>query len=333
MSTTDVPDWSNPITLIPSGSALTDLPDWTVGIVQAPNTPVVFAGGGLGIYGDASSGSGTFDGTTTVAGLVPAAGVYTLTADLFIGPSTINNGVTINVRGCRLFCQGTLTNNGLITHIPNNANGSNGGAGAPSATSTLGTTFPATAGGNGAVNAVGGAGGTSNGNTFGGQGGTGGAGGGHAGGAGGTLSAKQTQYGQLHAVPWAVIGQMNQNAAAAWTVLGWGTGGGAGGGDTVGAGGGGGGGGGALLLSVTTFAGTGSINVRGGNGGSPTAGTNVGGGGGGGGGWLSIVSSSVASGAIIGQTIDANGGQGGAGRGTGATGSNGNAGTVFLVPN
>ena len=67
-----------------------------------------------GIYGDGSDGSPTWDGSTVVLGITPSASSYTLTRDIYLGSSTINIGISIITNGFRIFCNGTLTNNGII---------------------------------------------------------------------------------------------------------------------------------------------------------------------------------------------------------------------------
>lgn len=300
----------------------------------------IAAAGGLGIYGDGSDGSVTFDGTTTILGMAPSANVYTLTRDIWLGSSTINNGVTINTVSWRIFCQGTLTNNGQVSCNGNGTTGTNHSLGG-SAITTLGTlnaesvTTIASAGGIGTTT-NGGAGQNSTGQALvASSGGHGGAGNSGTGAAGGTSNVVTAIIG---APRFALAGlgyyPSTSGIFNAYNYYG-GSGGGAGGGDGTNAGGGGGGGGGLVVMAVKTFAGTGVIQARGAAGGSPTTSANgCGGGGGGGGGLVWIVSNSVVAGAISGQTIDANPGAGGTKIGTnGVNGSAGSAGVVILIPN
>ena len=284
-------------------------------------------------YGDGFDGSQTFDGTTVILGITPAANVYTLLRDIYLASSTIDNGVSIITNGYRIFCNGVLTNNGTIQW--------NGPSGVADASGTalfntistfnnsgLGTNSPSTAGGvgnvgagqtatNGAVPGYGGRGGS---------GGAGSAGGGNA----GLITSPTAAQGGLRVLPYAILGKFISGAGTFFNTQG-GTGGGGGSGDGVNKGGGGGGGGGVVIIASFLFAGTGAIQARGGNGGTPPVGTNCGGGGAGGGGLVIVISRSVVSGAVAGQTIDANHGTGGSGIGTGLPGLDGNNGTVIYL--
>jgi len=314
------------------GQILTSDSSQALGVRWAATTSV--PGGGLGVYGDASDGAQTFDGTTTILGIVPSASTYTLARDIFLASSTINNGVTIIPNGYRIFVQGVLTNNGTIQWNGNDGTGpSSAGAAQQNTNSTINTgstnTAPGTAGGTSTVT-TGGAGSASTLTNFGGRGGTGGAGT-NAAGAGGTVTAFTTKQIVPRFLPTAIIGQVYTGDAAQARLSG-GTGGGAGGGDGTNRGGGGGGGGAIVILAAKQIAGTGTISANGGVGGNSTTG-NTGGGGGGGGGFVIVVSSSVSGGTVSGQTVTANGGAGGAKQGTGVAGSNGSNGTVVLLPN
>lgn len=294
-----------------------------------------------GIYGDGSDGTVTFlsTGSVTVAGATCVSGVYTMQRDIFLASgSAINVGSVVIPNGYRIFFQGTLTNNGTIQW-----NGNAGSAG----TTTSGTAGPAltsaqssinssatlgAAGGAGTLAVAGNAGSGQGSRSFGGYGGHGGSGATLGGGAGGTATPPSASSGSLRSVPTAIIGQFMANSSAA-TVFG-GAGGGGGSGQALEAGGGGGGGGGVIIIVGQTFAGTGAIQARGGAGGNgfSFASDETGGGGGGGGGLVIVVSSSIASGAIAGQTIDAAGGAAGS-SGTGSTGvTAGSSGTVILIP-
>jgi hypothetical protein len=291
------------------------------------------------VYGDGSDGTRTYDGTTTILGVVPSPnsavnGVYTLTRDIFLAAGTLNSGITIITNGFRIFCSGTFTNNGTIQWNGKPGSGATAGAAVSNTAGTLqhgaAAAAPGTAGGNGGTAA--GSAGTSNTNQgFGASGGVGGTGTSGGGGAAGTATAQTAAF----SPPRSLLAALG---ATAWSDTGWvrsagGSGGGGGGGDTTNSGGGGGGGGGIVALYIQTLAGTGVVQARGGNGVTPALG-NTGGGGGGGGGYIVVVSGSVSGGAISGQTIDANGGTKGSPHGTGtdnaANGSNGN---VYLIPN
>ncbi|MFO0824982.1 MAG: hypothetical protein U0792_17985 [Gemmataceae bacterium] len=90
--------------------------------------------GGGGVFGDGSDGSLTYDGSTTILGMAPVANVYTLTRDIWASTITVNNGVTIKPAGFRIFCSGTLTNNGTIQN-----DGGNGGSGTSTLAGAAGT--------------------------------------------------------------------------------------------------------------------------------------------------------------------------------------------------
>lgn len=284
--------------------------------------------GGLAIFGDGSDGTVTWDGLTTILGIMPSSSVYTLTRDIFTSGATINNGVTIITAGYRYFDNGTLTNNGTIH---NNGNvglvGGNGGIGRGG--QTIGTGFHN--GGNGATGA--GGNGVAASISFGGASGAGGAGV-SSGGNAATAARPNAIYGSIHALPNALNGTgINTGTNQVFDA---GASGAAGGGDATNKGGGGGGGGGWCLVTAKIFAGTGAIQARGGNGGNGAVASTLGcgGGSGGGGGIVIVISSSVSAGAITGQTIDAN--AGGAGTGVGATTSPPGAssnGTVVILQN
>lgn len=286
-------------------------------------------GGSQGWYGDGSNGSGTLDGTTTVFGLVPAASLYTMARDLYCTNLTINNGVSLKTNGYRLFCSGTLTNNGTILWVGLNAttNASAGNLVNNSASINAGN-----------IGAAGGAGGTTgNGNpggsqgtncSAGGAGGTGGNAGASSGGAGGQNTGFNAGIMAPRALPH-FLGPYGQQGQTLFQCFG-GSGGGGGAGASGVSGGAGGTGGGIVLVVAFTIAGTGTISVRGGNG-ANAPGANSGGGGGGGGGSIFILSSSASGGAVAGQTLVTAGGTHGNGTGTGTNGVDGSAGPTFVL--
>lgn len=285
------------------------------------------------VYGDGSDGAQTFDGAAVILGLTPSSSVYTLARDIYLASSTINNGVTIKTNGYRIFCNGTLTNNGTIQWNGNAASGATAGAALTNTSSSInvltGASAPGTAG------ATGGTGVGPNGSAtsatrtnYGGQGGSGGAGV-SAGGSGGSKSTNNVSYGTIRGFPYCMMGCTIDGNETTHTTQG-GTGGGAGGGDGTNTGGGGGGGAGMVIVAAFLFAGTGTIQAKGGAGGNSSAG-NTGGGGGGGGGYIVVVSRSVSGGAITGQTIDVSGGAQGTKTGTGVNGNQGNTGTSILL--
>lgn len=69
----------------------------------------------LGVYGDGSDGVGAIAGPTT------------LTRDMYYSSLIIDAGITLTPGGFRIFCTGTLTNNGIID--ASGGAGGNGGAG------------------------------------------------------------------------------------------------------------------------------------------------------------------------------------------------------------
>lgn len=286
---------------------------------------------GLAAYGDGSDGMQTFDGAAVVLGIAPAANTYTLARDIFLDTSTINVGVSIITNGFRIFCSGTLTNNGTIQWNGNNASGATAGAKISNANSSINnnngsSSIPGTAGASGTSASGGNGVAQSSVLCLSGTGGNGGNGtGGRTGGSGGTITSSSLATNK-NVRNWPEMMLARQS-----NLVGGGTGGGAGGGDGANSGGGGGGGGGLVVVAVKTFAGTGTISANGGTGGTPPAG-DCGSGGGGGGGLVSVISKSVVSGAISGQTITANGGNPGTPSGGGSSGGIGNPGITIVLP-
>jgi len=308
-----------------------------------PQNPVVMAGQTLSnvfdasVYGDGSDGVVVLDGVTNYASqgfTLFTTNLYLQTRDSFTTALTINSGVTLNPIGFRIFCTGTLTNNGTIS-----AGGGTGGA-----TGTGGT--PALTGANNALltGQTGGAGNSGNGSA-----GTAGA---HsmatgAAGAGGHGSGTNTGGAAPTQVPVTneprsvadAIRLISQVTGANQAIYG-GDGGSGGGGDGTHNGGGGGGGGGNIVIAARQITGTGTISTAGGNGGTPTTGV-AGGGGGANGGILVVVSQSVSLNQSTGTatipsftgTISTAGGLGGTAIG-GGNATNGTAGSpgkqIFL---
>src|SRR5207237_1153192 len=150
-----------------------------------------------GLLGDGSDANLVFDGTSTVAGIVPASSTYTLNRSLFASNLTINSGVVISNLGYRIFVLKNLTNNGAITAVGKMgqngvaSGGSGGGGSAMTANELGGSTL---GGGGGAGTGMGGAAGAQGtaGNVV--MGGVGGAGG-RGGAGGGGRTACQTGAG------------------------------------------------------------------------------------------------------------------------------------------
>jgi hypothetical protein len=291
------------------------------------------------LFGDGIDGSVTFDGSTTILGMVPSSNVYTLTRNIYCGTIIVNSGVTIKSKGFRIFANVSLTNNGTISAIGNNgtsASGSTGGTGAiaaytgnplpPALASGKGgngtgpQTGGATPGGNGTAGTTANpALGTSASSVSGGGGGGGTAGTQYAqggGGGGGTGGVATAAVNPPHTAAnlWTMLedGTTSQFQGSA-SAGGGGGGGGGGNGSSSGVGGSGGGGGGAggaggfiqIWSPIITNNSGATISVFGGNGGAGTNGTNGTGGGG-----------------------DAGGGGGGGGGGAG-----GNGGVIMLICN
>jgi hypothetical protein len=275
----------------------------------------------VGVFGTGTDGAVTLDGSTTYNGFSSLAGsTYTLTRDVQASGLTINNSVTLKTANFRVFCTGTITNNGTISNLGANAAGGTGGAAAASASLLSGR-----AGGNGGTG-VSGAGGAGIGAPMGSAGGNGGTGVSGAAGAGGTASQTATvAANNILALPFAVIvGVINyQNLTT--TQIGFGAGGGGGGSDVAtNPGGGGGGGGGIIVLFAAAVVNNGTITAAGGNGAAGTGG-NAGGGGGGAGGAILVYTLT----AWTAGTTSVAGGTLGAGSGTGSGGNNGGAGLVL----
>ena len=302
------------------------------GIPPNYQTPGGSSPSSLGFYGDGSDGPVTFDGISVVLSLTPVVNVYTLARDIFLSDTTINPGVTIITNGFRLFCSGTLTNNGTIQWNGNNGSNVGGVAGAQliNANSSIQSSVLGAAGGAGATG-IGANGALTSGASMSGSGGNAGSGT-SAGGLGEIKTKPLVSATPPRALPMAMMGATLNKAT--YGASGNSGGGGGGGGDGVAFGGGGASGGGVVIVLSYLFAGTGIISANGGIGGNgQTGATKAGGGGGGGGGAVYVTSRSVSSGAIVGQTITANGGAGGAGTGTGNSGSSGTNGTVILLCN
>jgi hypothetical protein len=288
---------------------------WICTAAGSPGTWTLAAPGALGVFGDGSDGAVTFDGSTTVLGLVPSGSKYTMTRDIQCTAVTINNAVTIQPHGYRIFCRGTVTNNGTIRDDGINASSATGAASTGSGTLASGRsggTGATTNGGNAPNSCMGtaGSGGT-------GASGTAGTGAVSIGATAAISAATRTPYPLL-------TGQVLIAASAAMFAI---AGGGGGGGDTSNSGGGGGSGGGAIgIIAYAVNNGSGTISCIGGNGFTPAAG-NCGGGGGGSGGFIFIYTLAAWTAGSTAVT----GGTHGSGVGTGGNGVDGTAGLVLNV--
>lgn len=295
-------------------------------------------GSAIGLFGDGSDGAATFDGTSTVLGLVPSAGVYTLARDIMCNGCTIDAAATIR-GGYRIFDIDTLTLNGTIER--NGTNGLNQTGGAALSGGTLPVGVNGGTGGNSAGGTANSGGtisiaiiqctsgaapaGTSGAPCQGGGGGTGDSGAGATGGnvtlAGGGIPGGGYE-GDIRSI-WQAPG--GDRAAASTGDFSFASGGGGGRGDAAAAAAGGGGGasGGYIYLAAHTITGTGQVSARGGNGGNGNAAGDTGGGGGGGGGTIFVMTVGACPTRIV------SGGTGGLGQGTGTNGGDGGNGFTY----
>ena len=293
---------------------------------------------GISSFGDGSDGAVTFDGSTTILGMVPSSSIYTMTRDIYLTNGTVNAGVTVKTAGFRIFATGTFTvaATGVVS-----CNGNAGGDGSAGTGGTAGATTNASgalgagsAGGAGASGNNAGSAGTNHAAGFPGGTGVGGAGGGdgtHTAAAAGTWAALAAVKGGARSLfsltTGMIFGSQTSSTASLVSLIMGGSGGGGGAGDDADAGGGGGGGGGGVLVLVSfAVVNNGTISANGGDGGDGVSAAHNAGGGGGGGGGVVIVVSRVSSGS---GTFTASGGA--AGAKAGASGVAGSAGTAGVV--
>ena len=274
-------------------------------------------------FGDGSDGAVTLDGSTTYnAFSTLVSGVYTLSRDIYTTNLTINNSVTLAQNNWRIFCTGTLTNNGTIGDTPGSASGTNNGtAAAPGS----GTVIGGQSGGSGAT----GTGATGSKGVVG-TGGTGGSGtSGSAASVATGILANATQFKDVFANTIPVLaGSYIFESATIHAMVG-GTGGCAGSGDGTNKGGAGGIGGDPVVIFAQACVNNGTITSNGGTGGSPgtvVGGDGCGGGGGGAGGPILIYTLSAVTGT---GSTSVTGGSGGTGAGTGGAGGTGGSGLVL----
>jgi len=288
------------------------------------------------VFSTGADGVLVFDGAATVAGLVPAGGVYTMQRDLLPSQMTVQAGVRLKLDGSAIFGSEWAQIDGILDD-----DGAAGGTGTSGAARAARRFAGGAAGGSASGSNDGGASGeawpalaaaaaTLNGAVatigptatarF-----QGGAGGGSAGGFPGGGGAITLTVGE---------GRLDfETLCSGYPLAGTGTratfgSGGGSGGSGAGARGGGGAGGGCALVAFPELRGTGRISVRGGDGGASAAGGNSGGGGGGGGGLLIAVYNTIA-GTL---TMSVTGGAGGAGDGTGRAGGGGAPGYSYNRP-
>jgi len=86
-----------------------------------------------GMYGDGSDATLNCDGTYEYQSLFStynnATSTYTLTRDVYTNTVQVFQGYTLITAGYRIFCNGTIFNDGLIHNNGNNANGATAGTG------------------------------------------------------------------------------------------------------------------------------------------------------------------------------------------------------------
>ena len=283
------------------------------------------------IFATGFDGAQTFDGTTTILGIVPSGSVYTLPRAIWCSSCTVNTGVEIKEAGFPFFDNGILTLSGT-GKIDDNGNSATAGA-AGTARSAAWFGANAAGGAGGAPGAAGGASSSALCNPFvttiatGGAGAIGGAGstgGTCAGGSGGGAAATNTggNWGGLTAIANTSCGDLVFSLQHArlgptlGTALSYGSGGG-GGGNGGGTGGGGGASGGNAFVAARILAGSGTIEAKGGNGANGASGG--GGGGGGAGGYVTMIYESN-QGTVAGSAVGGTHGTGNAGGGNGGDG-------------
>lgn len=293
---------------------------------------------------DQVDGSPNYDGVTTVLGVVPAGGVYALTANVFADTITIRTGVRVAAGQYALLCRKLVLEAGaFLSANGNNASGASqgaavaaggylgwaaGGGGAGVTLAVIGSTNGNNGSGSGGANVAG----------VGGNGGTGGTATGGLGNASAVATANQFRFWRstsFSAMGWKMP---PTSTGTAFTLINGGGGGGSGGvqvtataGNSI-VSGAGGGAGGLLYFACGVLQNAGTIEARGGNGSNATIGAGVTGfGGGGGGGSGGSIHASVQQVAALG-TFLVSGGTGGTGVGGGITspGINGTAGTLAL---
>jgi hypothetical protein len=290
-------------------------------VANYPFAPSPAAASGS-ILGTGADGAVTLDGSTSYAGSfgTPAGNVYTQLRDVQCSTLIINAGVTLKPTNYRIFCTGSVINNGTISAAGNNAAGQVAGASLLSNSTTGGR-----AGGAGGTG-VSGPGAAGSNAVYGAPGGAGGAGTSGTAGAGGTVTVTTANaQANLLTLPFAAILGVAAYISGNQT-LGFGAGGGGGGSDaSSNAGGGGGSGGGIVPIFAAALVNNGTITVAGGNGAAGVAG-NAGGGGSGSGGAILVYTVTPVTGT---GTTNIAAGTIGAGSGTGAAGNPGGAGLLI----
>lgn len=302
------------------------------------NRPAAYTNLNYPFFGDGLDGSLTFDGTTTILGIVPSANTYVLTHDIAGTTITVNSGVSIRFAGYRMMATTSITNNG--TKVGNYGIDAVGSS--PAAACGAGVIGTGVSGVAGSVGPNNGTGGIASGGVYtgfptlaaaaagagggSGQGGGGGGAGAQTGGTGGATTRASTITGRFSLA----AGSTGQSERGT-TQFTWASSGGSGAvtGGTNGASAGTGGGGCLTYVAAPLITGTGRFTSAGGAPGTTTLGnsTGVGGSGGSGGGWIVIIYA-TRTGSL---SIDANGSSPAAPAGTGNTGGSGGNGIVTLI--
>ena len=292
---------------------------------------VAWVAAALGFWGDGSNEALNFDGSSTVLGMAPASGVYTLTREIYATDLTIGSGVRIAAGSYGIWANGTLTFTDATSIISGNGKDATSFPGGASQTTQAPYGFGGSGGGGGRTSTSGsGSSGSYAATSPCGAGGAGGlASGGNGGGAGGNASAAAANRGGSRALDW-VIRRCKYLDNTAFVLNGGGAGGGGGGRThSTGTGSGGGGGGGArgAVVWARLVVGAGIIEAAGGAGanGVSTGADLAGGGGGGGGGCAILITTTPAPPC----TVRAPGGAPGNGSGGGVAGSAGSDGLVL----
>lgn len=297
-------------------------------------------------FGNGADGALTYDGSATVLGMAPSSSIYTLTRDIYGTTITVNNGVTIETGGYRIFASTSLTNNGTIKRTPNNGgNASADTAGSGGAALSTGTIYGGLAGQTGAsgINHGGGAAfagtnginGTAQTASVG-VSGVAGGNGGNAGGGGSTGGTAGTATASTQGVNNVVFATSMFDFSVSALIKssgGSGSGGSGGGSSSPGISGGGGGSGstgGIVWISARVLTNSGTISANGGNGGNGANATGFDGGGGGGaggsGGVVVLIYKTITLG-----TVSVTGGIGGTAGTGGSGGTNGATGTTGTI--
>ena len=83
------------------------------------------------IVGPTPEGNLVFDGVTTVLGMAPVGGVYTLTQDLSATSVDVTGAATIITHNFRILTSGQVTIDGVLENDGGDASGATAGAGVP----------------------------------------------------------------------------------------------------------------------------------------------------------------------------------------------------------